>query len=99
MAGATIFRSHLTLRAYIFQKEERLLNCVDHLLKIECSRFSQGFLEHPMLLPDSCHDRDAIVTLTSRTEYNGEETTLVQGIKHRSGSKKVKENRQEFDMI
>ena len=67
MAGTTPFRSPLTLfRAYSFRKEERLLNCVDHLLESKISIFSQGFLEYSMLLPDSWHDRDAILMLTSR---------------------------------
>ena len=77
-AGTTPFCSPLTLlRAYIFRKEESLLNCVDHLPKIECSRFSLGPLEHLMLPPDSWHGRSARLTLTSGTEDDGEGLTLV----------------------
>ena len=64
-AETTPFRSHLTLfRASSFRKEGRILNCVDYLTKIECSRFLLVFVEHHMLLPDSCHGRDARLTLT-----------------------------------
>ena len=45
--------------------------------KIECSKFSLGFLEHSMLLLDSWHGKDARLTLISGTEDDSEESTLV----------------------
>ena len=62
-----------------------------------CQRFSLGFVEHPILLQDSWHSRDARLILTSGTEDEDESLTLVRGVKQKK-SEKVKGNRQEFGM-
>ena len=58
-----------------------------------------GVSRTSLSLPDSWHDRDTRLTLTPGKEDDGERLTLVWGIKHKSGSKKVNEKWQEFDMI